>query len=85
MQVFALFCRRAWNRDLSVAALAHILFGDKGEMVIATLGQVTAETNGDQQQLKDERAKTPLVSSWPVEWEPDLIELQTQLAAHALQ
>ncbi|OWY97281.1 hypothetical protein PHMEG_00032235 [Phytophthora megakarya] len=76
-EAFTLFGRRAWSEDTDIDALANVLFGDKCEMVIATL---------EQEQQKMMRVKTPLVvPRYPAEWEQDLIELQAQLAAHALQ
>ncbi|KAL3664064.1 hypothetical protein V7S43_010950 [Phytophthora oleae] len=88
VQAFALFCRRAWNESMGIEVPAHVLFGDKHEMVLTTLDQSVAETGSEQQNQEEEvvRAKTPLVvPSWPVEWEQDLAELQQQLVAHALQ
>ncbi|KAG7381515.1 Pyrroline-5-carboxylate reductase 1, mitochondrial [Phytophthora pseudosyringae] len=86
LQAFAMFCRRAWNPDVRVDALDQVLFGGKSEIVIATIGQVSAGDSGGQQQEERVRAKTPLeVPTWPEEWEQDLNELQEQLAANALK
>ncbi|KAE9294543.1 hypothetical protein PF008_g24521 [Phytophthora fragariae] len=86
VQAFSLFFRRAWSQDGSLEALTHVLFGDKTEVVMNALGQMDVEANSDKTQQEEEvRVKTPLlVSSWPAEWEQDLVELQTQLAQHAL-
>ncbi|KAK1934491.1 NADP-dependent oxidoreductase domain-containing protein 1 [Phytophthora citrophthora] len=88
VQAFALFCCRAWNQDVGIEEASNVLFGDKSELVLATLGQQVLETGSEKQNQEEEvvRAKTPLTTpSWPLEWEQDLAELQRQLVARALQ
>ncbi|KAL4133906.1 hypothetical protein PRIC2_004222 [Phytophthora ramorum] len=87
LQAFSLFCRRAWSQDDRLDALGHVLFGDKSEAVMAALGHAADESEqpNQLQQHEEGRARTPLVvPSWPVEWEQDLVLLQAQLAANAM-
>ncbi|KAG6617292.1 Pyrroline-5-carboxylate reductase [Phytophthora cinnamomi] len=83
VQAFLGFCCRAWDQGVSLDALTQVLFGDRSEVVMATLENLDLEANlGDEAEI---RGKTPLVvPNWPAEWEQDLVELQAQLAAHAL-
>ncbi|KAF1772923.1 Pyrroline-5-carboxylate reductase, catalytic, N-terminal [Phytophthora cactorum] len=85
VQALCLFCRRAWTQDMSVVALGKVLFGDKSKTVMVTLGQVLSDINGEHQHQNEETVTPLVLTNWPVEWEQDLIELQKQLAAQALQ
>ncbi|ETL79724.1 hypothetical protein L917_19701 [Phytophthora nicotianae] len=85
MQAFCLLCRRAWSQAMSTEGIGKVLFGDKNEVVMESLGQVLSDSNGEQQR-QNEDSNNPFVSSnWPLEWEQDLVDLQAQLALHALQ
>ncbi|KAG1689724.1 hypothetical protein DVH05_001930 [Phytophthora capsici] len=87
VKAFALFCRRPWGQNVGIEDVANVLFGDKSEMVLTSLGQSVEDTSEEHSQEEEiGRTKTPLVTpSWPLEWEQDLAELQQQLVAHALQ
>ncbi|ETL26494.1 hypothetical protein L916_19847 [Phytophthora nicotianae] len=70
---------------MSTEGIGKVLFGDKNEVVMESLGQVLSDSNGEQQR-QNEDSNNPFVSSnWPLEWEQDLVDLQAQLALHALQ
>ncbi|KAF4027477.1 NADP oxidoreductase coenzyme F420-dependent [Phytophthora infestans] len=82
VEAFCLLCRRAWGDEMSPAVLGHVLFGDKSAMVLADLEREPL----DSKKQHVENTNVPLVvSSWPLEWEHDLTDLQKQLAVHTLQ
>ncbi|ETN15469.1 hypothetical protein PPTG_06736 [Phytophthora nicotianae INRA-310] len=75
MQAFCLLCRRAWSQAMSTEGIGKVLFGDKNEVVMESLGQVLSDSNGEQQR-QNEDSNNPFVSSnWPLEWEQDLVDL----------
>lgn len=84
LQAFCLLCRRVCGQEVPVNTLGHILFGDKSARVLTALKYAEVDANGEEKQHKEVKS-TLEVSKWRVEWDQDLIELQEQLAARALQ